>query len=631
METGVVEYLVGKGIQTFRAAGPEVTAHCWFCSDGDPKGRGKLYINTESWLYDCKRCGESGNQVSLMKHFGDEVPKDITDDNTRRRLMAEAVSVGHEILLTRDDILTYLIDRGLDSETILDWKLGYAPRGQSLTGMLPSRSTVKPADLIAAGLWTVGGRDTFDGVILMPYWANGQVVQIREKRLDGKYRTAVGQHPRLFNVDSLRGQQHVLITEGEFDAKIVEQEMAKAGASMGVVGFPGATSFPPGWETYFDDASKVFIGADPDESGDRMAAKIKEVIGSRARIVQLPRELPKCDWTEYLRPHDAEHPHGGHTWEDVRTLLLEADLSGKRLFSLEDTRIHWLRQRGRGAGLKTGFAQLDATLAPGLQPGQVVIPIAKTGTGKTVFLTNLAHNMRQHRILYFSLELTAAEIYEQVRRIFHFHFPDASSSDMEDAYSRLRIVDLNRLSRHDVSAIIEEYAEELGERPEVVLIDYLGYFARSATRTSQYEKVTDAVMDLKAIAKGEKVVVVAPHQVNRGAKQGDALTLDDARDSGVIEETADFLLSLFRPDQAEMDGDQEYVPTGAFRMQLLKSRHGGQGRVFSCRMSLMSLAIVEANDRRLATRVEQENAAYRSGMTYEKFRQRQLSLTGVSQ
>jgi replicative DNA helicase len=50
-------------------------------------------------------------------------------------------------------------------------------------------------------------------------------------------------------------------------------------------------------------------------------------------------------------------------------------------------------------GLKTGYKALDDTILPGLLPGQVVIVLAKTGSGKTVFLCNLAYNMRAHQQL----------------------------------------------------------------------------------------------------------------------------------------------------------------------------------------------------------------------------------------
>jgi hypothetical protein len=128
-------------------------------------------------------------------------------------------------------------------------------------------------------------------------------------------------------------------------------------------------------------------------------------------------------------------------------------------------------------------------------------------------------------------------------------------------------------------------------------------------------------MGLKSEAKKHNVSIIAPHQVNRGAKEGSPLDADDARDSGVVEETGDFVLSLFRPDQAV----GEDGITGSFQAQLLKSRHGGKGAVANLRFSNMSLVIVDSLDRKLAHRVEQENNLYAKGVDYEAYRKQQAN------
>ena len=259
---------------------------------------------------------------------------------------------------------------------------------------------------------------------------------------------------------------------------------------------------------------------------------------------------------------------------------------------------------------------------------------AATGAGKTVFLSNVVHNVRSHRTLFVSLELTAAEVYEQLHRIHHFHFPDVRREQMAQDYARLRIVDQNRLGRGDLSDLIHEYAEDEGDMPELVMIDYLGYYARGfRSGMSAYERISDAIMDVKALAKEHDVAVITPHQVNRGAEDGMPLEADDARDSGVIEETGDFVMGMFRPAlMRRQDGTVEDEVNGAFNLQLLKSRHGGKGRVFNLRFSTLSLVIVDALDRVNAVRVEQENAEARRGTHYEEYRRatsaRQLKVVG---
>ena len=72
----------------------------------------------------------------------------------------------------------------------------------------------------------------------------------------------------------------------------------------------------------------------------------------------------------------------------------------------------------------------------------------------------------------------------------------------------------------------------------------------------------------------------------------------------MIEETGDFVLALFRPDQivSKADPGAPQVQTGTFNAQLLKSRHGGKGRLFNLKLSMMSLVIVDKLDVKLDAR-----------------------------
>jgi replicative DNA helicase len=140
----------------------------------------------------------------------------------------------------------------------------------------------------------------------------------------------------------------------------------------------------------------------------------------------------------------------------------------------------------------------------------------------------------------------------------------------------------------------------------------------------QYEKVSNAVMQLKAMAKAAKVVVFSPSQVNRSAVEGKPIDLDDARDSGAIEETADFMFSIFRPDEAlnPSGEDKTLQPSGTLRLTLLKSRHGGKDRVISLKFDMLHLSVVEEKDP-LARRVSDDNNLAWRGWKYEDLRKQE--------
>jgi replicative DNA helicase len=359
----------------------------------------------------------------------------------------------------------------------------------------------------------------------------------------------------------------------------------------------------------FSEVKKVYLGFDPDDTGKAAAIKVKEALGSKARILELPETLPKCDWTEYLAVRN-------HTWRDVRDLLSAA--SGRRIFSVADAAAQWRKLRTDQPGIKLGFAELDAQLKPGLMPGQVCIPLAKTGTGKTVFLCNVAYNTRSRRSLIVSLEMTAPEVYNLLQRIYRFWHPFASEHAMHEDLKHIGIVDENRLSEQDLDALVEEYTEEHGGPPELVMIDYLGYLARGMRGSDSYERTGAAAMMVKGIAKRVGAAVITPHQVNRGAQDGKPLQADDARDSGVIEETGDFVFGLFKPDEAiDAATGQPGAVTGNVSLSILKSRHGGKGKVFLLKHSAASLVMVDQGNRRACIKIDQENARINRGEHYD--------------
>lgn len=629
VDVDLVGYLTSKGHQVHRAAGDEVTAHCWWCADGDPKGKGRLYLNTDSWLYDCKRCGAAGNRKTLLEWFGDEdewTPAG-PDPMLRRRILTEAAELAHEMLLANAEKLDYLLDRGIAPELIVSEKLGYVPKNIGLSEMLPMRSQLKGySDLIAAGLVTPGGKEFLSDCITIPYFSHGTVVQIRAKFIDGKYLTAGGDHTRLHNADAIHGAHRVLITEGELDDIAVRSQILASGertlTDLAVVGLPGAGSWPEGLVESLAGAKRVFVGLDPDETGDRFADKLIGEIGNKARKVRLPGGEPKTDWTDFFKPRTDRNPNGGHDWRDLRALLSEADLEGKQMFSITDVATKWARRQEEAPGFQLGWPSLDAILRPGIKPGQVVVPLAMTGTGKSVFLSNIIHNLSGQHVLACSLEMTAPEVFEHLRRIHRFWNPDAGAEHLAADYSRLRIVEQNRLGRGDLERLIEEYTEDVGHRPEILIVDYLQYYARGFRAASMYDRVSDAIMEVKAVSKEQAVATIIPSQVNRGAERGKPLLLTDARDAGTIEETADFIPSIFRPDQlVTREASAPVIQSGDFRIQLLKSRHGGVDKQFNLRLSMMSLAITDVVfDKRGSARVEQENQLYRQGVHYDDYR-----------
>jgi DnaB-like helicase C terminal domain/Toprim-like/DNA primase catalytic core, N-terminal domain len=629
----LASYLSSKGHRTFKAAGSEVTAVCWWCNETNDKKK-KLYLNTESWMYSCKVCQASGNRKTLLKYFGDEARDDLAwlpgqNPAMRRRALSEATDLAADMLLANPAMLKYLTGRGLSVETIVDARLGFVPAAWSLVHELKTAGN-EWANLRSAGIATAEGQNFFSNHITIPYLTHGDVVQLRGRSMGAgaKYVTPGGDQCRLFNVDALHGAKHAIIVEGEFDclmlATTLRLSLDPVLRATAVVGVPGSQSLPTSFASYFEQCAKVYVGFDPDEAGKTGALRVKEMLGSKARILTLPEDLPEADWSDYLRPLDVEsNPHGGHGWRDVQRLVWGADTEGRRLYTARDAYLQWQHIEDEIGGIQLGFSDLDKWMAPGLKPGQLCIPIARTATGKTQFLINIAYNIRKRPTLFVSLEMTASEVYARLRRVAQFWHPMATDDDITNELVNLRIVD-QKMREGDLSRLCEEFEDEVGVAPQMAMVDYLGYFAASVKGASPYERVSKAVISLKEEAKACQVALIVPHQAGRSAAGGTPVTITDARDSGGVEDTADVLLSLYRPSDADHDGN---AVDGTVRSELLKNRNGRHDVTTSLNFSLASLVMVDKHSTE-GRIVDQENNMIFRGEDYAAVRRFRMGAAG---
>lgn len=622
-------YLASKGLRGRPSANNETLYPCFLgCAEQLDSRKRKLYVKPDG-VHNCFVCGSKGGMKALMEHFGDQWTRG--DDGTpamprRRAALKRASELAIECLTNNDKAMMYLLGdkRHLTPEEIVEGRFGWADKYVTLSGLLKDEGFTTE-DLKAAGVVNKNGpaegQDTFRGQIVIPYIVANNVVQLRGKDPEGRYYTAQEDRVRLYGQDDVDEATDIIVVEGEFDRTKLKTILTAADdprlRKMAVVGLPGVQSVPEDFQHLLRDARRVFIGTDPDQPGRDGGAKLTALVGPRARLLNWPEhvlervhrdgvELKKFDWSMWAGEYDC-------TWQQVGQMLRDA--SGRRLATMSEAGHRW-RTRPTGIGLRTGFTELDAWIEPGLLPGQLMIPIAKTGVGKTVLLCNLAYNMRHRRVLFITLEMTAEEIYMRMARIYRFYWPHAADPEIEAALSNLLICDENRLSERDFAELVEEYELEKGAPPEAVLVDYLGYYARGAKGGSPYEKTSNAAMQLKAEAKSHKLVVIAPHQVSRGAKEGRPIEMENARDSGVVEETADFLPAIYRPDSALTEAGGP--PSGKLRFELLKSRHGNAGKVCTLQMGLLSLVMLDQYGKN-ASQAEHECFLVHRGETYEAY------------
>lgn len=612
------DYLEQKNLEPKWRTNEEINAYCPF-HDEDRDGKmGAFNINASlvNHPYYCFVCSESGDFNKLLTYFGDNNVVYVQDDEEEKKqalnniaIYEEAARYCHDLLLKDDDKLDYLIEtRGLTADTINYFNLGYD--NGTLCDHL--KQTFSNQELIKSGLLASNGYDIFTDGIIIPYKHHGQVIQIRGRMFSGnsRYKTPAGQAARLFNVDSVIQSPNdlVVLAEGEFDAMVLHQ------LGFNSVGVPGANIWEDKWSVYFED-SQTFIWYDNDPAGQKGASKIsKQIKGSRIVECDQPYDISDL----YLRGRDAD-------W-------FRAMINGSRakwVRSVQEAFDDWAAYDGNDnlEGMHFGYEAFDVHVETGFLPADVITLLASTNAGKSLMLFNIVNNIRRSQpekhMLMVSLEQTMGQWFERARRINRFYTmepdPELNHSDTVEFYkNNFMIVDENRLEPDGLYECIDEYEMIMGVKPDIVFVDYLGYWARSFPGES-YHATSAAIMKLKETAKHTKTIIMAPHQVNRNAKQGEVVSIDEARDSGVVGETSDFVVTMWNPDAIKGDNNKGKRYVRNFKID--KSRRGPTGIEIPLQFNANSLVLVDDTSIDLQRRAMKENEIMRDSR-YRKYEDR---------
>lgn len=606
MTVDVRGYLLSKGIHLKNADRRNVHCACFWCGE-DPRKRGRLYINVDEdadipGLFMCHRCGERGSLKKIKRYFGDPVDDQKDPGVAFYEVLHAAAGYYHQALNDHSRAVSYFEqERGLNRETIKKFRLGWADG--NVTPFLKQRG-FSDDEIRGAGLVYGGGSEFFNNVFVIPYYFGTTCVGLRQKEPGGKYRQPSGWTQRLFNLDALQDADEIVITEGEFDCMVAEQ------LGFSAVACPGASQWQESWNDYFKKAKRVWVVFDNDEAGRLGADKICASLGPKAKPAIIPPQKPD-DYDDHNDISDWV-VHQGHTAEDFAELLRKNRAT--LLVTVAEAMGEWRSVQGV-EGIKFGFEKLDTLINPGLLPGQVVVTLAKTNTGKTIWLENTFERMAQAdpelNFLFMSLEQTRGEWFERAQRIRALYRLDLAPTSFDDeemaAFDRriqqetfdwwsprLMLTDKNRMGEEHIRETLDDYRVEMGRLPDVLAIDYLGYLARGFPGKDRYEKTSEAIMVLKEIAKDYQVPILTPHQVNRSGAFGQRLEIDMARDAGAVEETGDFVFVLWNPDHNKDPGEPR---TGRINMHIGKSRHGGKGEEVYYQWGPHSLTMIPEDDR----------------------------------
>lgn len=237
-------------------------------------------------------------------------------------------------------------------------------------------------------------------------------------------------------------------------------------------------------------------------------------------------------------------------------------------------------------GVHTGFQDLDE-VTNGLQPGQLIVVGARPGCGKSTlamdFLRTCAIRHKKPAVM-FSLEMSKSEI---VMRVISaqssIKLNDIRSGRCSDddwmkmaklmgdvAEAPLYIDDSPNLTMMEIRAKARRLKQKHGL--SLIVVDYLQLMSGGKSYQSREQEVADYSRSLKLLAKELSVPVVALSQLNRKSEErhDKRPQLSDLRESGSVEQDADMVILIHRPDAYERDDPRG----GEADLILAKHRNG---------------------------------------------------------
>ncbi|WP_026727517.1 replicative DNA helicase [Flavobacterium denitrificans] len=250
------------------------------------------------------------------------------------------------------------------------------------------------------------------------------------------------------------------------------------------------------------------------------------------------------------------------------------------------------------SGIATGFEKLDEVTS-GWQPSDLIIIAARPGMGKTAFVLSMARNVSiqfGHAVAVFSLEMASVQLItrlissetglssEKLRtgKLEKHEWEQLSTKVKDLEKAPLFIDDTPSLSIFDLRAKCRRLASQ--HNIKLIIIDYLQLMTAGGNGKgggNREQEISTISRNLKALAKELNVPVIALSQLSRAVEtRGSSKRplLSDLRESGAIEQDADIVSFIYRPEYykiEEWDDDEASPTAGQAEFIIAKHRNGG--------------------------------------------------------
>ena len=266
-----------------------------------------------------------------------------------------------------------------------------------------------------------------------------------------------------------------------------------------------------------------------------------------------------------------------------------AQLTGPTLELIRET----AARKEAVTGVPSGFRYLDAMTA-GFQPSELVILAARPSMGKTALGLNISHHVgikTDKAVGFFSMEMSemqivirllCAEAQLDIKKTRTGFLSDRDFEKLKlagEALSRARIF----IDESPALTIMEMKAKcrrlKMEQRLDIVFVDYIQLMRTGGRFENRNQEMSFISRSLKELAKELRIPVVGISQLSRAPEKGrrePKPMLSDLRESGAIEQDADVVIFIYRPEFYHPDDE---TLRGVAEVSIAKQRNGPIGNL----------------------------------------------------
>lgn len=314
-------------------------------------------------------------------------------------------------------------------------------------------------------------------------------------------------------------------------------------------------------------------------------------------LIRISSEIIEESYDETTDVFDLLDKAESRLYEVTQGNIKRSSETAQSLVIQAKKRIEEIASREGLSGIATGFEKLDKVTS-GWQPSDLIIIAARPGMGKTAFVLSMARNIAidfQQPVAVFSLEMSSVQLItrlissetglssEKLRtgklEKHEWEQLTVKVKDLEKA--PLFIDDTPSLSIFDLRAKARRLSSQHGIK--LIIVDYLQLMTAGGGGKgggNREQEISTISRNLKALAKELNVPVIALSQLSRAVEtRGSSKRplLSDLRESGAIEQDADIVSFIYRPEYYKIDewDDDEHSPTeGQAEFIIAKHRNG---------------------------------------------------------